>query len=54
VHGLAGVGGEYDVMIVRDFKASYLTSCSIALSDWVLFNVLPHETDVSARAIKEF
>lgn len=34
---------------LREFTLS-----SIALVVRVVFNVLPHETDVSARAIKEF
>jgi|GEM_PF-2441152 len=35
-------------------RAVYFTVSFIALVWGLLFNVFPHETDVSARAIKEF
>lgn len=35
-------------------SASYFTPCLIALEWGLVFNVFPHETDVSAQAIKEF
>lgn len=37
-----------------EIKAVYFTVRLIALVWGLSFNVLPHETDVSARAIKEF
>jgi hypothetical protein len=51
-----GVGPEKSL---REFcrleiKATYFTARLIALVLGLLFNAFPHETDVSARAIKEF